>query len=379
MARTSTRKRRNTSQEETPTSRRSSRSRRITKDEEEDDDDDDEVGIPMSMENTLDVEEDEDDEDNESEEGRSSPPQTQFSQAFSQVETIELTQTLPATRNTDHAKFSNLDQHTREKALTNLSRVLLFKALSGAQTIDRLKCIDEALDDPESSLHELCRGLGNVLFQLATDRLKNVFGFDVRPPPMFFQDMLSTNKWKDRYYVVNSIRDEDGLHARSLHDNDKSMEKGLLMVILAFCYCKGDPSTNSSRNTGYVARWITDQQLYRLLHCLDSNIPEEPPVKKSSSSRTRRSHGNLDVDASIKKFVDLDYLLMEKVVTDNNNQLQELPLVRYSLGPRAALEIGRRQVIHFCAEILDEEPDPTMLAEIDDAADEEEEEEEEQE
>ena len=36
----------------------------------------------------------------------------------------------------------------------------------------------------------------------------------------------------------------------------------------------------------------------------------------------------------------------------------------YTMGPRAAIEIGRRQVIFFCGEILDEELDPTMLQEL---------------
>jgi hypothetical protein len=28
------------------------------------------------------------------------------------------------------------------------------------------------------------------------------------------------------------------------------------------------------------------------------------------------------------------------------------------------MEIGRRQIIYFAAEVLDEEPDPTMLSEL---------------
>ena len=32
---------------------------------------------------------------------------------------------------------------------------------------------------------------------------------------------------------------------------------------------------------------------------------------------------------------------------------------------RAAIEVGRKQVIYFCASILDEQPDPTMLKEVD--------------
>ena len=34
------------------------------------------------------------------------------------------------------------------------------------------------------------------------------------------------------------------------------------------------------------------------------------------------------------------------------------------MGPRSAIEIGRRQIIYFCAEVLDEAPCPTMLKEV---------------
>ena len=44
-------------------------------------------------------------------------------------------------------------------------------------------------------------------------------------------------------------------------------------------------------------------------------------------------------------------------------------LLSYSLTSefslRAAIEVGRKQVIYFCACILDEQPDPTMLKEED--------------
>ena len=49
------------------------------------------------------------------------------------------------------------------------------------------------------------------------------------------------------------------------------------------------------------------------------------------------------------------------------------------MGPRAAMEIGRRQVVYFCSNVLDQEPDPTMLAEIDEDDESSEEEEEEEE
>ena len=59
-------------------------------------------------------------------------------------------------------------------------------------------------------------------------------------------------------------------------------------------------------------------------------------------------------------------------------QLDSMPLADensflYALGPRAAVEIGRRQIIFFCAEILDEEANDEMLQEVDRDAEEEEE------
>ena len=58
------------------------------------------------------------------------------------------------------------------------------------------------------------------------------------------------------------------------------------MVMLAFCYCKDNPLTSEGSNAEHMARWITDQQLCCLLHCLDFNTPEEVPIKKLSSAHT---------------------------------------------------------------------------------------------
>ena len=72
------------------------------------------------------------------------------------------------------------------------------------------------------------------------------------------------------------------------------------------------------------------------------------------------------IDVALERFVALDYLLKQKIDVESHTQssVTEDALVQYSMGPRAAMEVGRRQVIFFCAEILDEQPDPTMLLEI---------------
>ena len=50
----------------------------------------------------------------------------------------------------------------------------------------------------------------------------------------------------------------------------------------------------------------------------------------------------------------------------------------YAMGPRAAMEVGRKQIIYFCSNVLDEQPDPTMLAEVEKDEESEKEEEEEE-
>jgi len=279
---------------------------------------------------------------------------------FSQVDVNELTQSIADPHRTEESRFESLNSNTREKAIMNLSRLMLFKCVSGQHNLDRLKCIEEALKADGEAL-SLCKQVGNALFKCACSRLKNVFGFEVVPVPDFMLDELSTkrkdgtielsSKYKNRFYVLNKVPDDnEGSQSRALHENEASSEKGLLMVILAFAYCKGVASSFSS--TKYSARWITEEQLYNLLHTVDPSIPEDPPI-----TPRKRSSDYMDVDSSLKKFVELDYLLLQKVEHDGET------IKKYSMGPRSALEIGRRQLIHFCAEILGETVDETMLNE----------------
>jgi MAGE family len=158
-----------------------------------------------------------------------------------------------------------------------------------------------------------------------------------------------------------------------------SIEKGFLMVVLGFIYCKGEP-----RNDG--SRWLHHNVLYSLLHSLDNNMPNEPPTAKRGKSTGATSQASSrfiggtgaaqtpDVDALLVKFCHRDYLIKEKASDQQQGQNDtDEDAFYYTMGPRAAIEVGRRQVIYFCAEILDEEPDPTMLLELEAAVDDEEE------
>lgn len=290
---------------------------------------------------------DDDDNDNDEE------VEMQFTQ-----QAPELSQPIPEVRPSDRNNFEGLGRERRDKAVTDLSRLLLFKALAG-EPIDRLKCVKEA--------NISSNRITSAAFDEAASRLENVFGFQLRRVPKYMEDQLS-NKYKDRLFVINTIHDtEAGTHSKAIHSlhQDSAVEKGFLMVVLAFIFCKGTPRSDG-------LRWITDADLYRLLHGLDESLPENPPsvsVRKLTPSVGTTSGNTPVVDAMLDKFVKMDYILTEKSGAKAASDRGEKDEMIFSMGPRAAMEIGRKQIVYFCAEILDEEADPTMLAEIEETED----------
>jgi hypothetical protein len=287
----------------------------------------------------------------------------------------EPSQSMAPAKANERAKLKSLNNAIQQKAITDLSRLLLFKAFAG-EPIDRLKCAKEVLGDFKGADR-----VTSAVYEAAVQRLEAVFGFEVKPAPASTGKLPA--KFKDRYYVINTIPDESGQHFRSIlsEHEDAAIERGLLMMILAFFFCKGSPRADGSR-------WLADDILYRLLNSVDENIPASPPntaalkgSKKSgsspmSSSRARSFGGKgmstPNVDQLLERFVHMDYLLMEK--TTPTAGADETTTI-YAMGPRSLLEIGKKQVIYFCAELLDEAPDPTMLAEIESFQEEEAEEE----
>eukprot|EP00586_Coscinodiscus_wailesii_P015786 CAMPEP_0172500324 /NCGR_PEP_ID=MMETSP1066-20121228/136958_1 /TAXON_ID=671091 /ORGANISM="Coscinodiscus wailesii, Strain CCMP2513" /LENGTH=338 /DNA_ID=CAMNT_0013274501 /DNA_START=111 /DNA_END=1127 /DNA_ORIENTATION=- len=274
--------------------------------------------------------------------------------------TFELSQSLPAVNDLERLRLQNLNNTATSSVICDLSRLILFKAMAN-EPIDRLKCINAAATLKEIKDHRV----SNALFAEAAKRLLNVFGFDIRSVPDFMKvgaDLGS--RFKNRYYVINKVIDIDGTHSRRMHENEQSSEKGILMVVLAFAFCKGSPSKHKGSHT---MRWIAGDQLYDLLHMVDENIPGEPP-----GERDRRKSGatmakkELDIDSLLEKFVQADYLLKDFFPVNGVDGEEN---VMYAMGPRAALEIGRRQLVYFCAQVLDEDPDPTILAEIEDEFD----------
>jgi len=282
--------------------------------------------------------------------------------AFSQ-QIPELSQSVLPERAYERRNLEGLGGDAGDTKLLQLSRLVLFKALDN-EPIDRVKAIKDAGLSSDK--------ISGAAYQEVASRLQNVFGFELKQTPPFMQKYKSLPaKFKDRYYVINTIQDtEDGQHSKTIHSVHKAskIEKGVLILTVALIFCKGESRSDGSRH-------ILARDLYRLMHQVDENIPQEPPAQgtaraKSVHQKHQRLQGGAgsctpNFDVMLNYFVHSDYLVMEKATDENfHSQPLEEGDVLYSTGPRAALELGRRQIITFCAEILGEEPDPSMLKEI---------------
>lgn len=308
----------------------------------------------------------------------------QFSQ---QIPDTNTEQPAANIRKGERDNFKDLLPPQKQKLISLLSRHILFKALSG-EPLDRLKLTKEAWEGqklPESRV-------SNVVLAEACQRIKDVWGVEVRRIPQFMESIKSLpNKYKERLYVVNNVRDDNrGSHSRALHSVhlDEAVEKGLLMLVLAFVYCKGELKDGM--------RWLSARVLYRLLHSVDEYIPSDPPSSETGGgkrsrrasmedgtprSARRRSNGDAsgvaltpNVDEILEKFVLMDYLIKKKEekTLGEGQVAEDSDGFCYAMGPRAAMEVGRKQIVCFCAEILDEQPDKTMLTEIENDGNEEE-------
>ena len=99
------------------------------------------------------------------------------------------------------------------------------------------KVFKEACSDLTDSL---TKKVNTAAFEEAKKRLKDVFGFELAMIPENQVQNLSKT-YQNRYYVLNKVQ-EDGTHSKIMHSvhTSSSVEKGLLMLVLALCYCRGE-------------------------------------------------------------------------------------------------------------------------------------------
>jgi hypothetical protein len=160
-------------------------------------------------------EEDEDDDDDDDD------VEMTFSSQFP-----DMSQKIVVPKANEQTKLLEMSSDKREAEITKLTRTVLFKALAH-EAIDRAKCVKDAEVDSK---------LSNALYEQVQMRLQNAFGFELKKIPVFMENIKGLQeKYKNRYYLVNTVQDENGLHHKriyAVHD-ESARDKGLLMVVLA--------------------------------------------------------------------------------------------------------------------------------------------------
>lgn len=274
----------------------------------------------------------------------------------------DLTQSLPAVKDSEKQNLESLDGSTRSKILRDLTRLVLFKGLA-KEPIHRLQILKEA---------GVAHRVHSAAFEEVGKRLKDCFGFELKRIPEWMDNMKELpQKYKDRYYLANMVavpkegddekqQELGAKHSKAIHSVHASsaVANGLLLVICCLAYCQGQPRTDGSR-------WIREADLYSLLHRLDENIPKDPPTVEGASRHrfTNSTEGGTpNVDALLGQFVKQDYLLHKKVA--NEDASHQPFTIMYSMGPRAAIELGRKQVVYSCASILGVNVEEGMLREL---------------
>jgi len=298
---------------------------------------------------------------------------SEFPISFSQIDMKDEFSSPPSPKAAEKHRLSEMDASSRSRIITDLSRYILFKALSG-EPIDRSKLAKEAFPD---NLQD--RRVTNATLMEVRMNLEKVFGFQIRSVPhKIMQNKNMPNKYKDRLIVVNKAMDDEmGSHSKMVHGYhvDSAVEKGLLMLILAFIYCKGEIRDG--------LRWLDANVLYSLLHSVDENIPATPSQevrvgrKRESLGRITSpspggGDGNSDsgvgmtpnVDLALERFLYMDYLVKKKFDQQGDGTAAVDDAYSYAIGPRALIVVGSRQIVYFCADVLGQQPDPTMLQEL---------------
>jgi len=152
------------------------------------------------------------------------------------------------------SNLANMAAAARSRLITDCSRFMLFKALS-VQPIDRSKLAKECFTENLQN----ARVVNATAVKAVSTRMQDVFGLSVkRAPHSILTNTQMPSKYNERLFVVNDIQ-------------DFMIERGLVMLVLAFIYCKGEVKDHM--------RWLSTSVLFRLLHSVVENTAAEPVVE----------------------------------------------------------------------------------------------------
>ena len=165
------------------------------------------------------------------------------------------------------------------------------------------------------------------------------------PAPCGRAEYAGVNAFKGAFYL--QLRDGSGVlsYARRapLAAPDAPERQALLMITLGLIFCS-------------AGRELDEPELYRRLHALDPNVEGAPP---------RRGVGGGEI-AGVGRVADLVEAFRKQhyIVAEPREDADGAPTCALKIGPRAFVEFGRKQIVHFIADSLGQVADPTVLNEI---------------
>ena len=134
-----------------------------------DDDDDDGMAVKNGTQSAVRLSHEEGDEEVDDEEG---------AMTFTQQCDPDKSQSFPVAKESERQNLmERMNPDQRQKIITDLSRLVLFRAFAG-EPIDRLKCIKMAGLPPSTRI-------STAVWEQVQSNLQNVFGLDLVKPPQF--------------------------------------------------------------------------------------------------------------------------------------------------------------------------------------------------
>mmetsp|Transcript_59380 Transcript_59380/g.112075 ORF Transcript_59380/g.112075 Transcript_59380/m.112075 type:complete len:320 (-) Transcript_59380:126-1085(-) len=226
------------------------------------------------------------------------------------------------------------DEH--QALVAKMARYIFLKGCA-CEPIIKAKLNEEVLGDEYKKM----RGVSQQVFAEASAQVKAVFGFKVVKAPL---QHFPQTKFKDAFYVINDLASSK-LRGDVLQESQPAL-RALLMTILALCY---------SSNHGTMSHKLGELQLIAHLEKLDPD---------STRASRELDFGHEEWKDVIELFVKQHYLLRVKEEEPADGAEERANVV--GLGPRAFLEVGRRQVLFFTHEAVGMAVDQSLLDELDD-------------
>lgn len=240
-------------------------------------------------------------------------------------------------RQQDQTAYENLGATEKKLLLSSLIRYIVLKG-SRKEPITRLKLNSDVVNKLQISRRNVLNGA----LKDAKETLRQVFGYELLQLP---ERQFNKAGMKDCMFLVSALR-VPGLQ-RDLHSYGKDVGyRGLIMIVLGLIFCAHDK--------------IREKVLYEQLQGLEPQlqITAKGGSKDGEYSISGEVQGVGEVSEAFEKMRKEQYLLREKEESDEGHYFV------YSMGPRAYVEIGRRQVLQFLAETMSQEVDQSLLKEI---------------